>query len=206
MRFFTTFGILFYTLILCVVGVVAVGFALNFFPLNDLVSVLDIGYNDINIRMIIGLFGVLLILISLSFAQVILGRMQKEKTIAFNNPSGQVTVSLSAVEDLVRKLTAPISEIKELRPNVVVSKKGIQIILRVILRTETNIPDLTLRLQELVKSKVQEILGVDETITVFVHISKIIPYEIKETKSRKKKEPEETEEEPTVPFQNYGRT
>ncbi len=204
MKLFTTFGIFFYALVLCFFGMAIIGFAMHLIPLADIINLLDVGYSDINLRSIIGLIGALLILVSLSFAQVILGRMQKEKTIAFNNPSGRVTVSLSAVEDLVRKLTSPITEIKELRPNVIVSKKGIQIDLRLILKTETNIPDLTLRIQELIKSKVQEILGVDEEITVFVHISKIISYETKETKPKRKKESEEEKlEEPTVPFQNF---
>ena len=157
MRLLTKIGILFYSVVLCVLGVAIIGFALRVFPLENLVNVLDAAYSDVNLRMLVGLLGALLILVSLSLAQLMLGGMQKEKTIAFNNPSGQVTVSLAAVEDLVRRLTAPISEIKELRPDVIVSKKGIQIDLRVILRAETNIPDLTLRLQELVKSKVQEI-------------------------------------------------
>ncbi|MBM3251301.1 MAG: alkaline shock response membrane anchor protein AmaP [Candidatus Omnitrophica bacterium] len=203
MRFFSTIGVLFYTLVLSLVGGIIIGFSLHLIQLEDIMGILNPVYSDLNLRIVVGLTGLLLIFISISFAQLILGKIQKEKTIAFNNPSGQVSVSLSAVEDLVRRLALGLNECKDVRPDVIVNKKGIQIDLRIILRSETNIPDLTLRLQELIKSKVQEILGVEEEINVRIHISKIITKE--EKRQPKEESPEIEEHPPSVPFQGYGR-
>jgi len=200
MRFFSFCGVFFYTLIISLIGGLIIGFSLHIIQIQDVVALLDAGYNIFNLRIIIGLIGILLILVSIGFAQLILGRIQKERTIAFNNPSGRVTVSLSAVEDLVRRLTSQLAEIKETRPDVIATKKGIQIDLRVVLRSESNLPDLTLKLQELIKSRIQDILGVEETVTVRVHVAKIIS--IEEEKDKKKKGLEK--DEPIVPFQNYG--
>jgi uncharacterized alkaline shock family protein YloU len=144
------------------------------------------------------LTGVLLIFISISFAQLILGKIQRERTIAFANPSGQVTIALSAVEDLITRLLRPIPEIKEVRPDVIAGKRGIEIDLRLVLRSEANIPELTMQLQETVKNKVQELLGIEEQIMVRIHVAKIISLEEKE---KKKKELEK--EEPSVPFSGY---
>lgn len=200
MRFFSFCGIFFYTLILSLIGGLIIGFSFHIIQINDLVSLLNSGYNVLNLRIIIALIGLLLILVSIAFAQLILGRIQKERTIAFNNPSGQVTVSLSAVEDLVKRLTSHLTEIKETRPDVIATKKGIQIDLRVVLRSEANIPDLTLKLQELVKSRIQDILGVEETVNIHVHVAKIIASDEEKDKLKKGKE----KEEPIVPFQSYG--
>jgi len=200
MRFFTFCGVFFYTLILCFIGGLIIGFTFHWIQIQDIVSLLDAGYNDLNYRIIVGLIGLLLILVSVAFAQLILGRIQKERTIAFNNPSGQVTVSLSAVEDLVRRLTSHIAEIKETRPDVIATKKGIQINLRVVLRSETSIPELTTKLQELVKSRIQDILGVEETVIIRVHVAKIISVEEEKDKKRKG----QVKEEPVIPFQSYG--
>ncbi|MFA5287364.1 MAG: alkaline shock response membrane anchor protein AmaP, partial [Candidatus Omnitrophota bacterium] len=142
----------------------------------------------------------LLILISFSFAQLILGRFQREKTIAFSTASGEVTIALSAVEDLIRRLAGIIPEIKELRPDVIATKKGIIADLRVILRREANIPELTSRLQDITRSKIQEVLGVEEQIIVKIHVAKIAPME---EKDKRKKNSEK--EEPAVPFSEYGR-
>ncbi|MFA5115254.1 MAG: hypothetical protein WC469_04235, partial [Candidatus Omnitrophota bacterium] len=60
--------------------------------------------------------------------------------------------------------------------------------------------DLTSRLQEITRSKIQEVLGIEEQIVIRIHISKIITTEEKE---RKRREPDK--EEPTVPFSGYGR-
>lgn len=163
---------------------------------NLLISVKDSFYA----KTIIGLSGFLLMVISFSFAQLILNRFQREKTIAFTTSSGEVTVALSAVEDLIKRLAGILPEIRDLRPDVIATKKGIVVDLRVVLRSEANIPELTARLQDIAKSKIQEVLGVEEPITIKIHIAKISAIE---EKDKKRKETEK--EPPTIPFGGYGR-
>lgn len=204
MRFFSTIGVLFYTLVLSMLGGLIIGFTLHLVKLDQVVTLLNAAYVDINLRIVVGLTGLLLIFISTSFAQLILGRFQKERTIAFSNPSGQVSVSLTAVEDLVQRLVSHLPEVKEIRPDVVVNKKGIHVDLRLILRSEVNIPDFTLRLQEMIKGRVQDILGVEEEVNVRIHISKIISK--KEEKIKGEEESSSSDlEHPTIPFKGYGR-
>lgn len=200
MRIFTVLGILFYTVVLVLIGVLLIIFSLNILQPQDINNLfVYIGYSP-NSRIILGLSGVLLILITFSFAQLLLGRFQREKTIAFATSSGQVTIALSAVEDLIRRLAGIMPEIKELRPDVIATKKGILVDLRVVLKSETNIPELTSRLQEITRSKIQEVLGIEEQIMIKIHVTKIISLEEKE---RKKKDLEK--EQPTIPFGGYGR-
>jgi hypothetical protein len=149
----------------------------------------------------VGLTGLLLILISFSFAQLILGRFQREKTIAFTTSSGEVTIALSAVEDLIRRLAGIMPEIKELRPDVIATKKGILVDLRVVLKSEANIPELTSRLQDITRSKIQDVLGIEEQIVIRIHVTKIISIEERDRKRREI----EKEEQPTIPFSGYGR-
>jgi len=200
MRIFTVLGIVFYAGILILIGVALIVFSLNLLQLQDINNLFVYIQYSHNLRIIIGLSGLLLILISFSFAQLILGRFQREKTIAFNTSSGQVTIALSAVEDLIRRLTGIMPEIKELRPDVIATKKGIIVDLRVVLKSGANIPELTSRLQEITRSKIQEVLGIEEQIIIKIHVAKIISLEEKE---RKRKELEK--EQPTIPFSGYGR-
>jgi hypothetical protein len=200
MRIFTVLGVLFYSSVIILAGIILIVFALNLLGPQDVNNLLIYTQSSFNSRGIIGLSGLLLILISLSFAQLILGRLQREKTIAFTTSSGEVTIALSAVEDLIRRLAGLIPEIKELRPDVIATKKGIIVDLRVVLKKEANIPELTSRLQDITKSKIQEVLGIEEQITVKIHLAKIVAMD---EKDRKKKELEK--EEPTAPFSGYGR-
>ena len=145
MKFFTVLGIMFYAVVIIVIGLAFIVFSLNLLLPQDINNLLIYAQTSSNSRLVIGFFGLLLILISFSFAQIILGRFQREKTIAFTTSSGQVTISLSAVEDLIRRLAGVIPEVKELRPNVVANKKGIIVDMRIILRSEANIPELTIK-------------------------------------------------------------
>lgn len=200
MRLFTILGILFHNVVVILSGVVLIFFALNIVQPQDINNLMLYVQDNPSSRITLGLFGALLIIISFSFVQLILGRFQREKTIAFTTSSGEVTVALSAVEDLIKRLTGVLPEIRELRPDVIATKKGLMVTLRVILRSEANIPELTSRLQEITRSKIQEVLGLEEQIVIRIHVAKIISIEEKE---RKRKEPEK--EEPTIPYSGYGR-
>jgi len=194
MKFFSVLGILFYAAVITIIGLALIVFSLNLLLPQDINNFLTYSQNSSNSRIIIGLSGALLILISFSFAQIILGKFQREKTIAFSTSSGQVTISLSAVEDLIRRLAGIIPEIKELRPDVVANKKGIVVDMRVVLRSEANIPELTSRLQDITKSKIQEVLGLEEQIIIRIHVAKIAHDD--KDKGRNK---------PVIPFGGYGR-
>ena len=200
MRIFTVLGIFFYAAVIILASLALIIFSLNILQPQDINNVLLHLQGSINSRIITGLSGLLLILISFSFAQLILGRFQREKTIAFSTSSGEVTIALSAVEDLIRRLAGIIPEIKELRPDVIATKKGIIVDLRVILRKEANIPELTSRLQDITRAKIQEVLGVEEQIIVKIHVAKIAAIEEKD-----KRKNNSEKEEPAAPFSGYGR-
>ena len=198
MRIFTVLGILFYAGIIVLVGLGLMALSLNILPPQDINNLLVYAQYSLNSRIIVGLSGVLLILISFSFAQLILGRFQREKTIAFATASGEVTIALSAVEDLIKRLAGIIPEIIELRPDVIATKKGILVDIRVVLKSEANIPELTARLQEITRSKIQEVLGLEEQIITRIHVAKIITVEEKKRKDAEK-------QESAIPFGGYGR-
>ena len=193
-------GILFYTAVLVLIGIALIVLSATFSfsglqpqaaeYINNALTYIQ---ESTNVKIIIALSGFLLILVSISLAQLILGRFQREKTIAFKTASGEVTIALSAVEDLIKRITHFLPEVKELRPDVKANKKGITVELRVVLKSETNIPGLTERLEEMTKGKMQEVLGLEEKIFVNTHIVKIITQEEKDRK------------QPSIPFSGYGR-
>lgn len=193
-------GIIFYSTVITLIGVAFIIFAFHRLQPQELIDVLVYIQTGFSSRMIVGLSGVLLIILSISFAQIILGRFQKEKTIAFPTSSGEVTIALAAVEDLIRRLSSLVPEVKELKPNVIAKKDRIIVDLRVALRSSSNMPELTARLQEMVKSEIERVLGLEQEPVVNIHIAKIVSLE---DRDKKRKETEKTE--PTVPYGGYGR-
>ena len=201
MRLFTSLGIIFYATVLILIGAGLIVYSFNLLQPQEINNFLLYIQSGFNTRLIVGLSGLLLILISFSFAQLILGRFQSEKTIAFSTPAGEVTVALTAVEDLIRRISSMLPEILELRPDVIAGKKGIMVALRVILKSEANIPDLTAKLQELTRAKIQGALGIDEQINIRIHIAKIVSNEDKDKKHKSQQEPEQA----SLPYTGYGR-
>ncbi|MDD5565972.1 MAG: alkaline shock response membrane anchor protein AmaP [Candidatus Omnitrophica bacterium] len=198
MRFLTVVGISFYMIMLILIGLSMIVFSFNVLAPVDIIRLLEITQYNTNYRILLGLSGGLLIIISYSFAQLILGRFQREKTIAFATSAGEVTISLSAIEDLIRQLSFVFPEIRELKPDVIATKKGIIVHMRVVLRTEANLPELTSRLQEVTKTRIQEVLGIEEAIVIKIHIAKII------TKEEKDKRRNQVEQQiPPVPYGGY---
>lgn len=196
MRATTILAIIFYTLILSLIGGVLMGLSLHLILVTDLVNILEYIYNTYNLRIATGVTGLLLIFIGLGLAQLMLGKIQREKTIAFTTSSGQVTISLVAIEDFIKRLTHHIPEVKELRSDVTASKKGIEVYARVALWSNMNIPETTEKIQEIIRRRIQEMLGIEETLTIKVHVAKII------TKEEVEKEKKRVEE-PEIPFRGW---
>ncbi|MBL7069774.1 MAG: alkaline shock response membrane anchor protein AmaP [Candidatus Omnitrophica bacterium] len=196
MKLFNGITRFFYTLILILLGACLILVALNFIPKESLINIINLIYLKPDLRIITGFAGLLLIGVSLLIIQIAIGRMEREKIIAFENPDGQVTVSLAAIEDFMRRLARQVPEIKELRPKVTATKKGIIVDAKVTLYSEISIPNITEKIQSIVKNRVQDMLGIEEAIIVKVHINKLAQREEPKKKKSKREKQEEQEEEP----------
>lgn len=158
-------------------GFVLVAFSLHWIPIEATVLWLELSYAERDIRVAFFLTGVGLILLNWLYADLALAKVRRQKTIAFGNPEeGQVTVSLAAIEDFIRRSSEDLPEVKELRCDVVARKGTIVVRARVVLWSDAHIPEAAEKIQSMVRGKVQEMLtGIEEPIQVRVHVAKIIP-------------------------------
>jgi len=189
MRFISGVTLFFYTLVFLALGGFFVAISLNLIPQEVIAETLNTIYSTRDIRLILGVTGILFIFVSIMVIQITMGKIQRERTIAFENPDGQVTISLSAIEDFIKRALKQLPEVKELKPNVRAGKKGISIINRVTLFSDINIPETTEKIQHIVKTRVQDMLGVDETINIKVHVVKIVHKEEPSKELKKDEKP-----------------
>ena len=161
------------TLIFAVVGWLLFWLAMDPANPRELHLVLNAVGGSLRWRWAVGIIGLGAVLFSFVVVHLVFGRIQKQRTIAFENTDGPVLVSLSAIEDFIRRLTIRLPEVKELKPDVLARKKQINIFLRATLWSDANIPQTSERIQSLVRSRVHTMLGVEEPIKVTVHIRKI---------------------------------
>jgi len=173
MKILSGLTLFFYTLVFLLLGGVFIAVSLGTISQETITEILTTLYMAPNTRLILGITGILFILISVMVMRIGVGKIQREKTIAFDNPDGQVTISLTAIEDFIKRAIKQLPEVKELKPNVRADKKGIEVVTRVTLFSDINIPETTEKIQNIVKTKVQDMLGVEEPISVRVHVGKI---------------------------------
>jgi len=160
-----------------------------------------ISYNY-QLKLIVSLAIGFIFLETIVFYRIFLANIiQRDKIITFDNPSGRVTVSLFAIEDLVKRTIARMHEIKQAKTSINVSRKGLKMKIRLVLNAEVSIPEVTSKVQDLVKQKIQSTIGSDEPIEVSIFVDKIIAVKVKEQSEEVKQEVEENA--PGIPFQGY---
>lgn len=200
MRFLTRLAILFYVTVLSITCGIVILFVAHVILLPDLSDLLRRAYDENNLRVIVGLVAAGLVFLSFLFARTIFGYQSKERTIAFDNPSGRVSVSLTALEDMVKRLILRVPEVKEVRSGIIATKKGLEVESRLILKADVNIPEMTAHLQEMIKNKIQDTIGIEEAVVVKIHVIKMVG---DDPKFKRQKDNSEDKSTPTLPFQGY---
>ncbi len=198
----TRLAVFFYLAIILSTGLLCILFFIHQINLNDVVKILTNIYQDTQLSTLLTLVVGFIMLVSLFWANLIYARRQKERTIAFDNPAGPVSVSLSAMEDLIRRIVVRVPEIKEIRPTIIATKKGLDVEIKLILRTDVHIPEMTAKLQDLIRSKIQDVIGLEGKINIRIHVVKIIAEDLKYRRDKGKAEIE-VDPTPTVPFRGY---
>jgi uncharacterized alkaline shock family protein YloU len=173
MRIFNLIITFFYTVIFWALAVFLIAFALQLIDSGQISAILAEIEISRKHRITTAGIGIFIIIMGFVVLSLLLNRFQKEKTIAFNSPDGQVIISLKAVEGFIKDIASQIPEVKDIRSDVIAGRKKIEITSNVTLWSDASIPDVTERIQSLVKGKVQEMLGVEEPVFVSVYIMKI---------------------------------
>lgn len=174
MNFFRRLFNLIYALLMVLAGGIFILLSLEIYTAADIGDILSVTvYKDITVKTIVGAVGGVFVLIGM-FAPYRMGkRLKKDRVISFSNPDGEVSVSLSAIEDYIRKIARTIHGIRDLKARVDVNKKGIDVVIAVSLSAGANIPEVTELIQMEVRSRVQSMIGVEEKINVTMHINRI---------------------------------
>lgn len=186
---------LIYVLVSLSVGFTMVGLSLRILTLETLFSYLNgIIYNDQMAGLITGWGGVLIIISCLVFIRRQFNRIGREEVVTIQSSEGVVKISVSAIEDMVKKMLENREEIIQIKPKVRITRKGINILVRGSLNAEVNLAEVTAAIQNEVKRKVRNILGGAMDIKVNMDIKKF-----SFSPRREILDNDETE----VPFRNY---
>ncbi|MDD5614350.1 MAG: alkaline shock response membrane anchor protein AmaP [Candidatus Omnitrophica bacterium] len=198
MKLRAKFVLLVFGVIYLVIGISMVFYAFDFINLKDLSYMIEQVEQIISLKFLIGIAGGVLTVLVIMLLNFVWSGVASEKNIAFKTEYGEVLVSLSAIEDFVRKLMREDPDIRDLRTKVTARKKGLIISLKAMMLSEVNIPTITEKIQSDLRSRVQEMLGMEDPVIVKVYISKI-----GEKERKKKPKTQEDSENAVHPYREF---
>jgi hypothetical protein len=145
------------------------------------------------LRWQLGSLGFLIFFICARYLESVFFRSQSERAIILDSPQGKVSITLFAIEDMLKRILEGKKELLHVRPRVIPGKKIIEVIVKANLTAEVNLLEFTSAIQGELREKLQSLLGEDKEIKVRIEIRKMV------FKGNKKL----VEEEPEIPFRNY---
>jgi uncharacterized alkaline shock family protein YloU len=188
MRAFKKFFAFIYMILMVAVGVILVVLAAKVISPTQLSDTIGTLNENIYTQTAVGVVGGIFVLLGILAPFRVSRKFQTSKIIAFQNPDGEVTISLSAIEDYIKKVAYNIPDIQDIRSRVNAGRRGINIVCDVTISAGANIPQVTEKIQMTVKNKLHEMIGVEEKINMQMNINKI-------AKGALAPEPEEKEPE-----------
>ncbi len=118
-------------------------------------------------------FGILLLLVGAGIIFLRVREIRREQCIAFDNPEGEVAISMDAVEDFIQRAGSGFPGVRSLVPAIHAGPEGIGVVIRMDLWSDSNIPRLSEEIQNTIKSRVQDTLGINVKY-VSVNVGKIV--------------------------------
>tara|TARA_Y100000031_G_C8045931_1_gene303900 strand:- start:244 stop:681 length:438 start_codon:yes stop_codon:yes gene_type:complete len=140
------------------------------------------------------LAGVALILLCLRYVQAIFRSSRKNKSINFDSEEGTVSITLFAIEEMLKKMLEERREVSHIKPKVSLRRRRVEVVIRGILTAEVNLIEFTKEIQQAIKKKISVLLGEEKEIRVNLEIRKV---------ALGKKGKLIEDKEPEVPFRHY---
>ena len=200
MKFLSRFFVLFYIVLVIVMSFLCASYVANVFDFSYYGDYFHLIYTDYILRIAIGVVAVIMLCVNFMFYRLFTSNLERGKIIAFDNPSGRVSLSLLAMEDVLKRMLERLTEIKDVKLLIRPLKKGLNVRINLVVYSDLNIPEATHRIQDFVKKKIQDTIGVEGHIDIAIYIGKILP-----TPQREKFSGENKSEnpDPPIPFRGY---
>ena len=178
MKVYNFFAHIFAIFAFLTVGSLLMIVALHILSLEDAVFKLRELYASPVQSMQAGLIGLAFIIMGLSFARMIVKKGRDADAVILQGESGPLVVSVSAIEDAIRKVLKRFNLVKECKIKTLIHSKDVEIRLRLVLWAGGRVPELLADIQEEVHGRLQKLLSTDNKIEVSCDVQRIEDHEL----------------------------
>nr|WP_282580189.1 alkaline shock response membrane anchor protein AmaP [Natroniella sulfidigena] len=153
---FDRFFMLLFTVILILLSLTMIGLSVELISSQYLFEFVK----GLENRIEVGILGLIFFLMSVRILQLLFRRKKSKSALIKSSKSGKIMISLEAINNLVKNLVRQEDEVIEIDSVLKAEEKGVHISLKLAVISETNVPQLSQRLQEVIKEQVTESTGV----------------------------------------------
>lgn len=120
-----------------------------------------------------GMVGLLFILVGLAFAKMFLKRGRETEVIIFQGEMGPIVISITAIEDIVKKVLKRFSLIKDWKIKTLIEGRDVEIKVRLTLWSGGDVPGFLNTVQQEIRDKLRKILGPQGRLEILCDVLKI---------------------------------
>ena len=115
--------------------------------------------------------------VGLSFSRMLLKKRRTEEALIYQSEIGPIVVSVTAIDDVVKKVIKRYHLVKEAKIKTLIQGKDVEIKMRLILWSGGRVADLLVEIQNEVRSRVMKLLGGENKLEVTCDVQRIEDHE-----------------------------
>jgi len=124
-----------------------------------------------------GLVGTIFILVGLIFSKMLVKKGRESDAIIYQSEMGPMIVSVSAIEDVVKKVLKRFNMVKEWKIKSLIHGKSLELRLRLVLWSGNSVQTILAEIQQEVGNRIKKILGPENEIEILCDVTKIVEHE-----------------------------
>lgn len=173
MKVVNAFTTLFAVLAFLTMGSLAVMVALHLLSMQDAVSKIQELYTNPWRSFQTGMIGLLFIFVGLAFAKMLIKRGRQTEAIIYQGEIGPIVVSVTAIEDIVKKVLKRFALVKEWKPKTSIDGRDVEIKLKMVLWSGGDVPILLGNVQQEIRDRLKKILSRDSRLEIHCDVVRI---------------------------------
>ena len=173
MKVIHAFTHLFAILAFLTLGSLVLMMALHLLSLEDALARVHELYTNPWHSLQMGIVGLLFIFVGLTFAKLLIKRGRQTEVLIYQGETGSIVVSVTAIEDIIKKVLKRFSLVKEWKPKTLIDGQSVEIRLRLVLWSGGDVPTLLSEVQQEIRERLRKILGRDSKLEIYCDVIRI---------------------------------
>lgn len=173
MKVFDLFTKLFSVFAFLTIGSLLMMVSLHVVAWDDLIKDLGRIYDNPRAAFQAFLIGVFFIFMGLAFAKILIKQTRYAGGLVYTGPMGRTTVSISAIEDVVRKALKKYPEVLTFSLKCRGYEKKAEVKLKLVIRQGVVLPEFTNEVKREILSRLERVLGLSNDVEVFIHVRNV---------------------------------